>query len=125
LTFSGNSIHSQKKVDPIFGGEGNRLEFAPAYLGIQSPANPLISPLFADLRHLPPTLIHVGSDEILLDDSTRLNEKLKAAGVDVQMEIWNGMWHVFQAFAPWAPEAQFSIEKIGTFIRQQIPKEGL
>ena len=121
LTFSGESHQTRKKVDPIFGGASTSLEFGPAYLGVHDPANPLISPLFADLHHLPPTLIHVGDDEILLDDSTRLHEKLKAAGVDVQMEIWDGMWHVFQAFAPWAPEAQVSIEKIGAFIHQQIP----
>ena len=120
LTFSGDSIITRKQVDPIFGRDGGP-RYAPAYVGTDSPENPLISPLFADLRGLPPTLIHVGNDEILLDDSTRLEEKLKEAGVKVQLEIWNGMWHVFQAFAPWVPEAELSIDKIGTFVRWQIP----
>ena len=120
LTFSGESMHTRRQVDPIFGRDGGP-QYAPAYVGTHSPANPLISPLFADLHGLPPTLIHVGEDEILLDDSTRLEEKLKAAGVTVRLEIWAGMWHVFQIFAPWVPEAQLSIEKIGAFVRQQIP----
>jgi epsilon-lactone hydrolase len=120
LTFSGDSHHNRRKVDPIFGGEGDRLGFAPAYLGLHDPADPLISPLFADLHGLPPTLTHVGSDEILLDDSTRLNEKLMAAGVESQLNIWDGMWHVFQIFAPYVPEAQLSIDKFGEFIRQSF-----
>ncbi len=125
LTFSGNSIRVRKKVDPIFGGEGNRLAFAPAYLGIHDPANPLISPLFADLHNLPPTLIHVGSDEILFDDSIRLDEKLKEAGVATRLNIWEGMWHVFQVFAPYVPEAQQAISRIGNFVCEQIPGEGV
>ena len=120
LTFSGESFHTRKKLDPIFGGEGNRLGFAPAYLGIHDPANPLISPLFADLHGLPPTLIHVGSDEMLLDDSLRLGKKLTAAGANVRLEVWTGMWHVFQVFAPYVPEAQQAICQIGDWICEQI-----
>ena len=120
LTFSGDSIHTKKEVDPIFGGDGNRLGFAPAYLGVNDPTNPLISPLFADLHELPPTLIQVGSDEILLDDSVRLEEKLKAAQVPTRLVVWQGMWHVFQVFAPYAPEAQQAIFQVGDFIREHI-----
>ncbi len=54
LTFSGESVRTRKELDPIFGGEGNRLEFAPSYLGVNDPSNPLISPLFADVHGLPP-----------------------------------------------------------------------
>jgi monoterpene epsilon-lactone hydrolase len=125
LTFSGNSIQARNKVDPIFGGEGNRLAFAPAYWGIHDPANPLISPLFANLHSLPPTLIHVGSDEILFDDSIRLDEKLKDAGVTTRLNVWEGMWHVFQVFAPYVPEAQQAIIQIGDFICEQIPGKGV
>jgi epsilon-lactone hydrolase len=121
LTFSGKSIQTRKSVDPIFGGEGNRLGFAPSYLGAQDPCNPLISPLFAELQRLPPTLIHVGSDEILLDDSTRLQQKLETAGVISHLVVWEDMWHVFQVFAPYVPEAQYSINKLGDFIQQSIP----
>ncbi len=83
LTFSGESILSRRQVDPIFGKDGGP-RYVPEYVGTSSPENPLISPLFADLHGLPPTLIHVGNDEILLDNSTRVEEKMKAAGVNVQ-----------------------------------------
>jgi monoterpene epsilon-lactone hydrolase len=121
LTSSGESHRTRKKVDPIFGGERGGLNFGPAYVGMQDPAHPLISPLFADLHELPPTLIHVGGNEILLDDSTRLEANLKAAGVPAWLEVWEGMWHVFQVFAPYIPEAQLSIEKAGEFVLRFIP----
>lgn len=122
LTFSGESHLTRKEADPIFGGGNNSLEYGPAYLGVNDPSHPLISPLFTNLRGLPPTLIHVGSDEILLDDSTRLEKKMKASGVKARLEVWQGMWHVFQAFAPYSPEAQSSIEKIGKFIRKSTQR---
>ncbi len=87
------------------------------YTGQHNPADPLISPLFADLHGLPPLFIQVGSDEILLSDSTRLAEKAHLAGVDVSLEIWKGMWHVFQVFAPYVPEAQKAIEQIAAHIK--------
>ncbi len=123
LTFSGESVHTKRDIDPIFGSDGARLNFAPAYLGSNNPTNPLISPLFADVHGLPPTLIQVGSDEILLDDSTRLDEKLKAAQVPTRLVIWQGMWHVFQVFSPYVPEGQQAILQVGDFIRERIPRE--
>jgi len=119
LTFSGESHRTLRSVDPIFGG-GRGPRFAPAYVGDHDPADPLISPHFADLHDLPPALIQVGSDEILLDDSTRLEENMKSAGVEARLEIWPGMWHVFQIFAPWVPEAQQAVDQIGDFVRSQI-----
>jgi epsilon-lactone hydrolase len=120
LTFSGESHRTLKKIDPIFGGESGSLEFGPAYLGVDDATNPFISPLFADLHDLPPTLIQVGSDEILLDDSTRLEVKLKSSEVVTKLEIWAGMWHVFQIFAPYVPEAQQAICRVGDFINKHI-----
>jgi len=122
LTFSGESHRTRRAVDPIFGGksESKEPEFAPAYLGQATPSNPLISPLLADLHGLPATIIHVGDNEILLDDSTRLGEKMKAAGVDVRIRVWDGLWHVFQAFVPFLPEARHSVAEIGEFICTRI-----
>jgi epsilon-lactone hydrolase len=120
LTFSGESVRSRRDVDPIFGGEGNRFGFAPAYLGKENPVNPLISPLFGNLHGLPPVLIQVGSDEMLLDDSVRLMDKLEATGGKVELSVWEGMWHVFQVFAPYVPEAQQAIDQLGEFICSQI-----
>ncbi len=121
LTFSGESHRTRQAVDPIFGGVSEaKGDFAPAYLGRESPSNPLISPLLANLRGLPATIIHVGDDEILLDDSTRLADKMKAAGVEVRIRVWDGLWHVFQAFAPFLPESRQSVNEIGEFIRRRI-----
>lgn len=120
LTFSGESIRTLAERDPIL--HWRTLPSVHYYTGDYPANHPLISPLFADLRHLPPTLIHVGSEEILLDDARRLAEKMKAAGVKVHLEIWPGMWHVFQVFAPLIPEAQQSIEKIGAFIQEHTPE---
>jgi len=119
LTFSGESVQAKRKVDPIFGHNGSPQYVSP-YVGSYDPAYPLISPLFADLHGLPPVLIHVGSDEILLDDSTRVHEKLRTAGVESRLKVWEGMWHVFQVFAPYVPEAQRSIDIIGEFVREHI-----
>ena len=124
LTLSGETIHTRRSIDPIFGSDGD-LQYAPTYLGVEDATNPLISPIFADFHDFPPTLIHVGNDEILLDDSTRLAEKMKAAGVQVEIKVWEGMWHVFQAFAPFAPEAQLSLEEIGVFLQKVIPATGV
>jgi acetyl esterase/lipase len=116
LTFSGETVRTLANVDPVLKlGKTPRTEY---YAGTHDPANPLISPLFADLQGLPPLLIHVGADEILLSDSTRLEEKARLAGVDVSVKIWKGMWHVFQVFAPYVPEAQESINLVGTFIKR-------
>jgi len=122
LTFSGESHQTRRAFDPIFGGMDESMGpgFAPAYLGQESPSNPLISPLLADLHGLPATIIHVGDDEILLDDSTRLGEKMKAVGVDVRIRVWDGLWHVFQAFDPFLPEARQSVAEISEFIRLRI-----
>lgn len=121
LTFSGESIRALADVDPVL--RWRELPSVRYYTGDYPPDHPLISPLFADLSALPPTLIHVGSREILLDDSRRLAAKMKAAGVDVTLEIWPGMWHVFPIFAPFVPEAEQSIAKIGAFIRECTREE--
>lgn len=122
LTFSGESYRTRWSVDPIFGGVDGSMgpEFTPAYLGHEEPSNPLISPLLADLHSLPATIIHVGNNEMLLDDSTRLEKKMKAAGVEVCIRVWDGLWHVFQAFVPFLPEARQSIAEISEFIRTHI-----
>ncbi len=120
LTFSGDSIRALADRDPVL--HWRTLPSVRYYTGDYPADHPLISPLFADLHALPPTLIHVGSEEILLDDSRRLAKKMESAGVEVTLEIWPGMWHVFPIFAPLIPEAQQSIETIGTFIQGHTPE---
>jgi acetyl esterase/lipase len=90
------------------------------YVGQNDPRDPLISPLYADFTNLPPIVVYVGTDEILLSDSTRLAEKAKDAGVDVQIKIWPGMWHIFPFFAPFVPEASQAVTEIGDAIKHRI-----
>jgi monoterpene epsilon-lactone hydrolase len=113
----GASMTSKAKEDPVVQKEG-LLGMAKLYLGGADPKTPLAAPLHADLRGLPPLLIQVGSAETLLDDSTRVAERAKAAGVKVDLQVWNEMIHVWQLFAPFLPEGQQAIEKIGAFIRE-------
>ena len=116
LTASGESAKTHIKIDPMNKPEDIALPLH--YVGKNDPAMPLLSPLFGDLRGLPPLLIQVGSDEILLSDSTRLAEKARAAGVDVQLEVWQGMWHVWHIFAPLLPEANRAIQHIAEFVKR-------
>jgi phosphinothricin tripeptide acetyl hydrolase len=114
LTLSGASYATKAARDPIVTRDGV-MEMARAYLGATPPTTPLASPLFADLAGLPPLLIQVGSEEVLLDDAVGLAERAKAAGVDATLEIWPGMIHVWHWFLPMLDEAQAAIDTIGAF----------
>lgn len=117
LTQSGESMTSKAAVDPMV--QRDRLEeMAEAYAGKNRRA-PLASPLFADLKGLPPLLVQVGTAETLLDDSTRLADKARKADVDVTLEPWDDMIHVWQAFSFVLPEARQAIERIGGYLRQR------
>ena len=123
LTFSGESHRTRRGVDPIFRGGGDGL-LARIYAGSHDPAAPLLSPLFADLHGLPPTMIQVGDAEILLSDSTGLQQALTAAGVPAEIQVWDGMWHVFQVTAPWVPEASQAIRDLVAFLNRTLPPQG-
>jgi len=86
----------------------------------QSTNNALASPLHANFKGLPPLLIQVGTRELLLDDSTRVADKARAAGVPVRLEIEDGAFHVWQAM-PGLPEAAEAVKRIGAFVRERIP----
>jgi phosphinothricin tripeptide acetyl hydrolase len=118
LTCSGASYVTKADADPIVQRSGVE-EMAGAYLGATPPRTPLASPLFADLRGLPPLLIHVGSDEVLLDDAVQLAERAKAAGVDATLEVYDRMIHVWHWFLPMLDEAQTAVEAIGRFVRSR------
>jgi acetyl esterase/lipase len=90
------------------------------YLGDLAPDDPRASPLYADLHQLPALLIHAGDHEVLRSDATRLAEQAQAAGVMVQLEIWDSMWHVWHAWADELPEARAAIAQIGAFVRQHL-----
>jgi acetyl esterase/lipase len=117
LELLGESMTTKAEVDPTVPRQAG-LEWAKAYLGGAHPRTPLASPLYADLTGLPPLLIQVGTAETLLDDATRLAERAKSAGVDVTLEVWDDMIHVWQFFAAMLPEGQQAIDRIGEFIRK-------
>ncbi|MBC8476798.1 MAG: alpha/beta hydrolase [Dehalococcoidia bacterium] len=96
------------------------LGMAKAYLGGVDARTPLASPIFADLKGLPPLLIQVGGAEELLDDSTRLAERAEAVGVDVTLESWEDMFHVWHSYAGMLPEGQQAIDRIGEFVREKM-----
>jgi monoterpene epsilon-lactone hydrolase len=117
LTFTGASMRTRADVDPMLTADLlHRL--VKEYLQGGDPTQPLVSPLYADLRSLPPLLMQVGDAEILLDDTTRVADKATAAGVAVSVEVYPEMMHIFQLFAPVLPEGQHAIERIGVFIRK-------
>jgi epsilon-lactone hydrolase len=119
LAGTGASMVTRAKADPILSPSANTPE-ARCYLGDADLRTPLASPLYADLHGLPPLLLQVGDDEILLDDSTRLAERAREAGVEVRLAVWPGMWHVWHAFAPFVPEAQRAIDELGAFVRERV-----
>jgi epsilon-lactone hydrolase len=120
LTCSGDSYTSRATSDPLFTREQGVFLVA-QYLAGADPTSVLASPIYADLKGLPPLLVHVGNDEVLLDDSTRLAERARGAGVDVDLRVWDGMWHDFQRQAGLGViEAQESIDLIGAFIKKRV-----
>jgi monoterpene epsilon-lactone hydrolase len=117
LTISGDSVRTKKNIDPLIPSELLEI-FAKKYYTTHDAKHSYISPLFADLRGMPPTLIQVGSHEVLLDDSTRMARKLKDAEVHTELEIWDKMMHVWHFMAGIIPEGNKAIDKIGDFVHR-------
>lgn len=92
-------------------------ECARSYVATGDPADPLVSPVNADLRGLPPTLIQVGSDELLLPDSQRLYERLRSAGVRAELHEFHRRWHVFQVSAGMLADADRALDGVARFVR--------
>ncbi len=118
MTCSNESYKTRAEADPMVGSGGIG-DMARLYLQGADPKDPLASPNFASLRSLPPLLIHVGRDEVLLDDSIKLDQKAKADGVNSTLEIWEDMIHVWHAFHPMLPEGKQAIARVGEFLREQ------
>jgi monoterpene epsilon-lactone hydrolase len=114
----GDSITARAAQDPMVQKDG-LLWMAGLYLNGKDAKTPLAAPLHADLKGLPPILVQVGTAETLLDDATRLAEKLHAAGVDVRLAVWPNMLHVFPLFAPILSEGRDGCLEIGSFIRSK------
>jgi epsilon-lactone hydrolase len=120
LAATGASIRTNNSRDAMFWGE-TVAKGARIYLGDALPTNPLASPLYADLKGLPPLFIQASDSEVLLDDSTRLAEKARAAGVPVSFRAWHKLPHVWQFFTPFLPEARQALAETADFIKRTVP----
>ena len=117
--FTGEQMHEPPAGDPLIHPrwiEQAAELYCPADLPRDDPG---LSPLFADLSPLPPTLIQVGEDELLLNDSLRLAERAEAVGVDVRLERYPGLWHVFQAHVGMLRAADYAIDRVVAFLRER------
>ena len=117
LTLSGDSAKTHAARDPMLSHSIGAL-WSRLYIGTHAANHPLCSPLFANLAGLPPMLIQVGSEEILLSDSQRLEQRAQTAGVKVQLHLYDKMWHDFQLQAGVLRESDAAIAEIGAFVKQ-------
>lgn len=119
LTITAQSYATRAAVDPILTRE-DLFVMAQTYLNRQDAKTPLASPLFADLHGLPPLLIQAGTDEVLVDDAIKLEANAKMSGVNVLLEVWNEMPHVWHYFFPILQEGRTAIARIGEFGKTQM-----
>ncbi len=107
--------------DPLLPSKASKL-YSRSYVGQSNARDPLISPVNGDMRGLPPMLVHVGEDEILLDDAKRITEIAVSAGVDVRLEVYPRMWHVWQLFLS-LPQATQSLGDIAQFLGSHLAQD--
>lgn len=119
LEGTGDSVQTRAHLDKMVSADALK-DNADLYAAGTDLRAPGVSPLYGDYTGLPPLLIQVGDAEILLDDSVRVADRAKAAGVDVTLEVWPEMPHVWHAFAGMLPEADQAVARIGEWVRQQI-----
>jgi acetyl esterase/lipase len=119
LALTGPSLRANATADPVL--ETSRvIKYSHDYLAGADPRHPYASPLYGDASGLPPVLIQVGSDEMLRDDSVRMAEKLKAAGCEAEIDVFQRQPHGWQLYARILPEGRQAIERIGAFLERRI-----
>jgi len=117
LALTGESLRFNVELDPMMIAA--RLPMiAKRYLGDADPRNPYASPLYGRTEGFPPTLIHVGSDEILLDDAVRMADRMRMAGCEVEIEVSPKMPHAWHLYARILPEGRQAIDGIGQFLKR-------
>lgn len=119
LAATGATLDFNEKSDVMFKKE-YLVEGAKKYYCENDPKDPLISPLYADLLGLPPLLVFVSDDEVLLDDSLRLVEKARAAGVETKLIREPGLAHVWPMFHPLTPESIRAVKQSAAFIKSRL-----
>lgn len=122
LTASGPSYTFNYENDPLFGKSQDTLIYNKDYVKDHDPTDPCISPIFGDYTDFPPMLIQVGSIEMLLSDSEGVAQKAKAAGVDVTLTVYEGMFHIFQMAMRLLPESSAAWDEIGVFLNRIAPE---
>jgi len=129
LALTGASWETRASADPYFV-RSQVAELVRSYLGGHDPADPLASPLYGEFAGLPPICVHVGDDEVLLDDSLRYVERAVAAGVDARVDVWEGMPHGFLSGIGTLAASNQSLNEIGRFLADRLslppvqPKKG-
>ncbi len=116
MTMTGESMLERAEIDPALTPEYIRA-VREAYAGGLDPAQPQLSPLYGDFRGFPPTLIQVGTHEILYSDAERLAERMQAAGVECRLEVWDNMWHDFQMYP--SKTASNAMQNMAYFLLEQ------
>jgi acetyl esterase/lipase len=119
LALTGESLTTRAKHDPLLT-RAILDAAAKHYLGAADLRTPEASPLFADLAGLPPVLLHVGDDEILLDDARRIARRLREAGGSSELHVWRGMVHVFPANVALLHAAREALDIVGEFLRRAV-----
>jgi monoterpene epsilon-lactone hydrolase len=119
LTLSGGTWESRDQADVLFTKEQVR-EIVALYLGGADPTSALASPIYLDLQGLPPLRLHTGDDEVLLDDSRRFALRAETAGVDVRLDIWEGMLHGFPTGLGVFEASRRALDEIATFLNERL-----
>ncbi len=121
LTMSCDSIDGRCRRDPLLG-RSTLCMFREWYLNDQEdPSHPKISPVWGDLSGMPPMLIQVGSEEVLLDEARRFSHRAEKAGCEVELEVWRDMIHVWHLLASFVPQGKRAIRRIGDFCKKHTP----
>src|SRR5882762_4728373 len=122
LALTGESYETRADADPYFT-KSQAAGLIASYLGHADPNQPLASPLYGEFSGLPPIRVHVGDDEVLLDDSRRYVERAVAAGVDAELDVWMGMPHGFVTGIREFAAARQALNAIGAFLTERLLQE--
>ena len=122
FTGSAASHETKRDIDPMVR-KGDLQTMTDHYLQGQDPKTPLVSPIFADLKGLPPLLIQVGAAEILFDDAIVLERVARAAGIETTLEVWDDMFHVWHLFHPHLSEGRRAIARVGEHLTEVWQRE--
>ena len=121
LTDTGDTYATLRDADPLLNYPDNLKRCADAYAKPSEQKHPHVSPVYADYtKGFPPTLIQVGTREILLSNSVRHYRAMEQAGVDVVLDVYEGMWHVFQVLTHDIPEADMARRKVRAFLDRHL-----